>query len=53
LRAILLLKADLNTLNKIVFNNRALPAIKASTILLEVIGEGEDNLLFMLLLGKS
>ena len=39
LRAILLLEADFNTLNKIVFNNRALPAIKASKIiLLEVIG---------------
>ena len=39
LRAILLLEVDFNALNKIVFNNKALLAIKASkTIPLEVIG---------------
>ena len=38
LRAILLLEADFNTLNKIVFNGRALPSIEASnTISFEVI----------------
>ena len=39
LKAILLLEADFNALNKIVFNCQALPAIEASkAILLEVIG---------------
>ena len=39
LRAILLLEADFNALNKVVFNNRALLVIEASKIiLLEVIG---------------
>ena len=40
LRAILLLGVDFNTLNKIVFNRRALPSIEASnTIPFEVIGD--------------
>ena len=39
LRAILLLEADFNILNKIVFNGRVLPSIEASkSILSEVIG---------------
>ena len=43
LRAILLLEADFSTLNKIVFSNRSLPAIKASkTIPSEVIGGRRD-----------
>jgi hypothetical protein len=39
LRAILLLEADFNALNKIIFNNRVLQAIKVSnSIPKEVIG---------------
>ena len=39
LRAILLLEADLNALNKIIFNGRAIPRIETSkTIPYEVIG---------------
>ena len=43
LRALLLLEADFNALNKIVFNRRALPSIKASnTIPFEVIRGRRD-----------
>ena len=39
LRAILLLEADFNALNKIVFNNRTLPSLEANgSIPYEVIG---------------
>ena len=40
LRALLLLEADFNTLNKIVFNSRTLPTIEASrTIPYKIIGD--------------
>ena len=39
LRAILLLEADFNTLNKIIFNNCTLPSLEVSqSILYEIIG---------------
>ena len=47
LRAILLLEADFNTLNKIVFNRRTIPRIEiAKTIPYEVIGRrrGQSSL---------
>ena len=43
LRAILLLEANFNTFNKIVFNRRDIPSIEASkTISYEVIGGRRD-----------
>jgi len=54
LRALLLLKAEFNTLNKIIFNNRALPTIEASkTILYEIIGGRRGQSLIYIALNKK
>ena len=48
------MKADFNTLNKIVFNNRALPVMKASKIILsEVIGGWKGQFYIHVALNKK
>ena len=54
LRALLLLEADFNTLNKIVFNIRALPTIEAlKTIPYKIIGGRRGKSLVYVILNKS
>ena len=54
LRVILLLKADFNTLYKIVFNGRIMPALeKASMIPCEIIGKRRTQLAIHLVLNKK
>jgi len=54
LRAILLLEADFNALNKIVFNNRTIPNLEASnSIPYEVIRRRRRQLLIHMVLNKK